>query len=582
MKRNKIYYYLGAAVAALALAACSDEINTESPVVKDNGQAVSVVVSDHGFDNANPVTRADDSNEETIEDNKTVMTTEFVAGDAIGVFAINSETNIVVNDNYINLKLTKQADGTWKPQSGKEFLYYQGVDYFAYYPYKAGLTMDDVDRTTHTAEGFFHDYIAAFTPNEDQSTKANYTASDLMVGQGSLVGTECQFQMKHVMGLMVIQVPMVNWTYKDANDETNIYNVKEVYTIDKSNKAVYQIDKGEPYYRYIVRPNASELLTGKTIPNYDDGKFNVFSISHTGVDGGYYKKYVVDNATVTDEERTFKPGDVYYMDGTITDAKVSYKTVVGFVAYCGKDEVTLDNDPNETVHKQWHGIVVAAPFSMPINSYTITSTPLAMNTDNLNTNGLCFGDITMVGSYPTPSSNSQTFINTLDLSFADLGGLWKTRFVWNYRSGKYWSTGSGGRVWGDFDGIKSLKSKTKPLSELCETSNYYVPTYGDVIQFYGPKGVGGGDLTSLKEDFASKWTSTSSYTITTDNAKTIATNFRQALTKAGISMSDGAIVLSQYDKIYFATTYPSTTGLYYYRWSQGSTTNKAHWCCINF
>lgn len=335
MKRNSLLIF-GVAMLAMTFAACSEELNNESEpaLVKDDGQAVAVVVSDHGFDNATPATRATDSNEETIEDNKTVMTTTFEEGDSIGVFAIN-QSNIPLNNTYVN-KALYYKDGEWKTKANEEFLYYNGVDYFAYYPYKEGLTIEDVDPTNHTAEGFFHDYIAAFEPYKDQYTKWRYTRSDLMVGQGALVGTECQFQMKHVMGLMVIQVPYIHYTYTNVNDENNKYEVNVYYTIDETEKVVRHTEGSEPIYRYIVKPNTPEALTGKTFVD-EDSRYDVFSIAHTGVDGGYYKKYVVDGGTRTDAAGVFDNGYVFNKDGTITENKVSYKTPLGVIAYCGTD-----------------------------------------------------------------------------------------------------------------------------------------------------------------------------------------------------------------------------------------------------
>jgi len=462
MKRNKIYYYLGTAVAALALAACSDEINTDSPVVKDGGKVVSVVVSDHGFDNANPATRANDSNEETIEDNKTVMTTTFTNGDSIGVFAI-TQNNIPLNDTYVN-KALYYENGVWKTKTGQEFLYYNGVDYFAYYPYKEGVTIADVDPTNHTAEGFFHDYIAAFEPYKDQYTQWRYTRSDLMVGQGALVGTECQFQMKHVMGLIVIQVPYIHHTYTNVNDNTNIYEVNEYYTMDQTEKAVRQVAGSEPIYRYIVKPNVPEALTGKTYVD-ENGKYNVFSISHSGVDGGYYKKYVVDNGTRSDEEGTFDNGYIIYQDGTITEDKLSYKTPLGIIIYCGTDAASENR----------HGLAI----NPSVKSYSAWCTSSSSET--------------VLTNYAKTAKDLfaayEGYENTLKLVESSHTHLAKTLYNFN-----------------------SQKKYACPYT----STGWFMPAIGQILAMFGPNGAGQTNLYDRRNDWFSTTSNNSSKQLTDD------------------------------------------------------------------
>jgi len=474
MKRNKIYYYLGTAVAALALAACSDEINIDSPVVKDNGKAVSVVVSDHGFDNANPVTRANDTNEETIEDNKTVMTTTFTDGDSIGVFAI-TQNDIPLNDTYVN-KALYYENGVWKTKAGQEFLYYQGVDYFAYYPYKEGLTIADVDPTNHTATGFFHDYIAAFEPYKDQFTKWRYTRSDLMVGQGSLVGTECQFQMKHVMGLMVIQVPYKHITYTNVNDENNKYEVNVYYTIDETEKVVNHTVGSDPIYRYIVKPNAPEALTGKTFVD-ENGKYNVFSISHAGVDGGYYKKYVVDEGAQSEGSGVFDNGYIFNQDGTITEDKVDWKTPLGIIAYCGTDA------PSE----YRHGLV----FNPLMRSYKFTFP----GTEN----------------WCTSSSQAHNygfeFATDADAIYNSCSGSEYTRII------AAASTSSHNHAAATIYKLNSIKEYLCPYS----TTGWFMPAIGQILAVYDVNGIGKTDLYSHRDDWFSPTQNNSAKQLTDEN-----------------------------------------------------------------
>lgn len=354
--KTKALFLMAMAIAVLTQTSCSEEDTTlGNNTQKDGGLPVSILVSDKGFNNSSN-TRAADSNNEMTEDGKTVMSTEFVDGDSIGVFAITKQ-NIPLNNSYVN-RLLIMKNGKWTAADGKEFLYYNGVDYFAYYPYKIGKKIADVDPTKHTAPEFFRSHIDTFEPYKNQETAFNYTHSDLMVGQGTLVGTTCQFKMQHMMGLIVIQVPTITHHYKQANDPTCEYDVKELYLMDKTEKRVRQLVEGEPIYRYIVRPNAVEALTGKTYTDVD-GNYNIFAITHSGVNGGFYKKYVVDGATNTSDERTYNLGDYYYDDGTISPLKITHKTVFGVIAYCGKTDVTKDVDYLGNV-KQYHTLVMSA------------------------------------------------------------------------------------------------------------------------------------------------------------------------------------------------------------------------------
>lgn len=104
--------------------------------------------------------------------------TTFTEDDRIGIFAIS---NNVVLDKNIPYKYDGSA---WVPVNAANTVhsydtYLDDVTYFAYYPYSA--TMDNA-----TSEA---DIQANFTPKPDQSDYANYTASDLMTGVGTLSTT---------------------------------------------------------------------------------------------------------------------------------------------------------------------------------------------------------------------------------------------------------------------------------------------------------------------------------------------------------------------------------------------------------
>ena len=567
--KTKALFLMAMAIAVLTQTSCSEEDTTlGNNTQKDGGLPVSILVSDKGFNNSSN-TRAADSNNEMTEDGKTVMSTEFVDGDSIGVFAITKQ-NIPLNNSYVN-RLLIMKNGKWTAADGKEFLYYNGVDYFAYYPYKIGKKIADVDPTKHTAPEFFRSHIDTFEPYKNQETAFNYTHSDLMVGQGTLVGTTCQFKMQHMMGLIVIQVPTITHHYKQANDPSCEYDVKELYLMDKTEKRVRQLVEGEPIYRYIVRPNAVEALTGKTYTDVD-GNFNIFAITHSGVNGGFYKKYVVDGATNTSDERTYNLGDYYYDDGTISPLKIDHKTVFGVIAYCGKTDVTKDVDYLGNV-KQYHTLVMSASsgvynnINTSVPAYKLGGYP----------NGLCFGDLKKAPGHETkddhyyePSISS--FIPTCEEAIADFGGVWKTDFLIKYRKegmfnsvitgATYSATATSWHSWGTFGILTTARGK-KPSSNVCTTSNVFQPTFGQVVGIMGSKGIGQADDEELKSKIRAAWTS--GKPAATSNRfvdETLVINMKTAMAKAGFIIVSAGVVLSQYDKDNYLTLGYNTTGSY--------------------
>ena len=69
---------------------------------------------------------------------------------------------------------------------------------------------------------FFAPLVSAWQPQDDQSTHAAYTASDLMTAEGSVTTGEdntlhLSFTMNHRMALAVIEMPKTVYKFIDAN-----------------------------------------------------------------------------------------------------------------------------------------------------------------------------------------------------------------------------------------------------------------------------------------------------------------------------------------------------------------------------
>ena len=144
--------------------------------------------------------------------------TDFVAGESIGLYVVNS--NNIIEET--NVKLTRDQDGKWMPENNDtKFLKLKNYKYFAYYPYNA--TAPTVDETKDKADEFFKDKIANWHPVKDQNAEDVLLSQDLQVGEGVIGndGATLTFNMAHSMGLAVLNLKSkdvpVKRTFKTNN-----------------------------------------------------------------------------------------------------------------------------------------------------------------------------------------------------------------------------------------------------------------------------------------------------------------------------------------------------------------------------
>ena len=175
-------------MAVIGLISCSEDNLTSTGYV-DDGKGILVSVSD-GF--SRPQTRAAyDGFPATI----------FEEGDAIGVYAFNGSSYV-----SSNVKFTRQADGSWIPE--EKVVYNPDYTYYAYFPYRETTytpstsgTIDDID-TKFSA--FINDGENKFW-KANQSTKEDFTASNLMIAKGNVTGKRTvKFTMNHKRGMVAI------------------------------------------------------------------------------------------------------------------------------------------------------------------------------------------------------------------------------------------------------------------------------------------------------------------------------------------------------------------------------------------
>ena len=122
----------------------------------------------------------------------------FESGDQIGVYAVNGTTVVSTNIPFT-------FDGTeWTSTTGVG--YNENCTYYAYYPYVASPYTPNFSNSTINSK--FSTFITDASNKfhyANQSTKANFNASDLMIAQGTVNNEtfEVSFIMYHKKGLAV-------------------------------------------------------------------------------------------------------------------------------------------------------------------------------------------------------------------------------------------------------------------------------------------------------------------------------------------------------------------------------------------
>ena len=133
---------------------------------------------------------------------------KFVYGDEVGVYVVNQENELVVE----NLKLTSvsrtQANGysAWDPENGKKLVYSKKCRYFCYYPYSN--EKKNVNLQATEAHEFFADKINNLQIVEDQSTEEKIKSLDFQVGSTEITPYGIfNVKLKHQVGLVVLKLP---------------------------------------------------------------------------------------------------------------------------------------------------------------------------------------------------------------------------------------------------------------------------------------------------------------------------------------------------------------------------------------
>lgn len=278
MKRT-IIHTLAAMAALVLVSACSQDDNS-LVMNTDSAQTFSITVADGGY----APTAGEKSGTRATENS---YTTQFTAGDNIGVYAVKDGA-VVTDVNNLCLVATDDDKGgiTWKTTEGKNPLYIPDAIYYAYYPWQSATYMaDKVTVPASEANTFFNPLISGWSPGTKQTTYSEYTASDLMIANSTPSGKTLSFSMQHCMALVVIALP-----YKTNADGTPL-----PASDTKFNDFTPCWMSSTGTYRYLIRPATTQTLSGSytnATPATVEWQFSA------NVSAGQYKKYTVDNAII--------------------------------------------------------------------------------------------------------------------------------------------------------------------------------------------------------------------------------------------------------------------------------------------
>ena len=263
---NIKHFLFAGVVTAMALTACTEDIVTDSSM----SGPLNIRVTD-----ATDNTRAA----------YTGFTTSFESGDQIGVYVVKGSSVITDNACYT-------YDGTgWSTSATVE--YNTGYTYYAYYPYvESPYTPDFTQSGVDGKFALFLTDASDMFHQQDQSAKASFQASDLMIAQGTDEGSKTvSFAMLHKKGLAVF----------DGDDVLDA-------TFSGSNKPYTHSSKRF----FLMKPSTSTEFTD------DEGTYSLAASSGKYVTHGVniYTDYVL---TVSG------PSAVTYAGGTDTYSITSYK-----------------------------------------------------------------------------------------------------------------------------------------------------------------------------------------------------------------------------------------------------------------
>jgi hypothetical protein len=312
--------------ACLALTACT----VDTPPLGGRGvgdEVLDLRVSAGGFASADgsAATRATDIG----------YATSFAAGDCIGLFAIVGST---VHDD--NVKYSYDGN-QWEVAEGGDAVYrYPGATYLAYYPYDPAMD----------GKSSLQEIFDAFAPKTDQSTQADYTASDLMTGSGTVTGSTLNISLGHTLSLLEIALPS---TASEAKLSVDGVELKPYAW-------------GNNIYRALVKPTGTpqrvdgsyKAYDGKRMAfskstNFTQGQYTRFSIYRPRISGGYTGPMTVKYTDNGEETVTISADGLFQLAAEGTGKTIHRITLNGHEYLIGRttdQPLLLNVDASGNLH----------------------------------------------------------------------------------------------------------------------------------------------------------------------------------------------------------------------------------------
>lgn len=287
----------------LMLAACTSDALDELPPAGTDPDArpLTITVSDGGM-YATGQTRAQERYYSTV----------FTEGDRIGLYVVKDKTLEVEN-----LCLTLQG-GKWTlPAGTSQLLYSPDRSYHAYYPYRDNSYMSG--KVSPGDEDFFKIVVYYWLVKTNQSTYAQYTASDLMTARGVYSNHTLSFAMEHRMSLFILQVPATKYSYTEKIDGREISKSYYRYTAVLSKNVYWQ--ENPCTARLLVNTKSPKVFNPGPYEYYYNGNRETFYFDYSSQlnlqPGKYTVHKVGDNEAGKEEFRSLAAGDYYMQDGSI-------------------------------------------------------------------------------------------------------------------------------------------------------------------------------------------------------------------------------------------------------------------------
>lgn len=298
-----------AVLAGMLLASCAKDIIEEGTLVKRNSSLTIEVTDEFAA-----ATRADYSG---------FPSTSFETGDAIGIYAFDGSSYVASNIRFV-----RQSDGSWLPD--EEIPYVEGNTYYAYFPYRATTYTPSTSGTVDAVDTRFNNFISDASNyfwQADQSTKANFTACNLMIAKGTITDTDddaatVKFTMKHKRGLALIDGIANRWYYTDDAGTKN----SPTLSFSGSSNSPYPMDGS---YYFLTKPNVATSVAGNSV-NIPAGKYQNIDATISGTPDYTYSLSTNNGSTFNSFNSTKPVWLTLAMNGTdfeVTTTTSGTKTV---------------------------------------------------------------------------------------------------------------------------------------------------------------------------------------------------------------------------------------------------------------